>query len=85
MLRPTAEGAHFLNQASNASGGREWMKANGEAIYGTTASPFAKQLEFGRATSKPGRIYLHVFNWPTDGSLRVPAWGQRCETRIFTC
>jgi len=52
------------------------MKANGEAIYGTTASPFAKQLEFGRATSKPGRIYLHVFNWPTDGSLRVPAWGQ---------
>jgi len=40
----------------------------------TTASPFPKQLEFGRATSKHGRVYLHVFDWPADGKLRVPAW-----------
>jgi alpha-L-fucosidase len=45
----------------------EWMKVNGESIYGTTASPFAK-LAWGRATQKPGKIYLHVFNWP-DGQL----------------
>jgi alpha-L-fucosidase len=49
------------------------MKVNGESIYGTTASPFEKQLEFGRATTKPGRIYLHVFNWPGDGTLKTPA------------
>jgi alpha-L-fucosidase len=52
------------------------MKVNGEAIYGTTASPFAVQLPFGRATSKPGRVYLHVFNWPADGKLSVPSWGK---------
>jgi alpha-L-fucosidase len=50
------------------------MKRNGEAIYGTTASPFSSQLNFGRATSKTGRVYLHVFDWPADGQLRVPAW-----------
>ena len=48
-----------------------WLRTNGEAIYGTTASPF-ERLDFGRATQKPGRIYLHVFNWPHDGSLAVP-------------
>ena len=49
----------------------KWMKVNGEAIYGTTASPFAK-LDWGRATRKGQDIYLIVFDWPKDGKLLVP-------------
>ncbi|MGA4643575.1 alpha-L-fucosidase [Limisphaera sp. 4302-co] len=52
-----------------------WMKINGEAIYGTRASPF-RRLPWGRCTVKPdGRhtiLYLHVFQWPTNGQLVVP-------------
>ena len=48
----------------------KWMKVNGESIYGTTASPFEK-LTWGRCTAKPGKLYLHVFDWPTDGRLKV--------------
>jgi len=52
-----------------------WMKVNGEAIYGTTASPF-KRLPWGRCTKKISgdetTLYLHVFNWPADGKLVVP-------------
>jgi alpha-L-fucosidase len=52
-----------------------WMKVNGEAIYGTTASPF-KRLSWGRCTKKISgdetTLYLHVFNWPADGKLVVP-------------
>jgi alpha-L-fucosidase len=48
-----------------------WMKVNGEAIYGTSASPF-KKLAWGRCTQKPGKLYLHVFDWPKDGQLVVP-------------
>jgi len=52
-----------------------WMKKNGEAIYGTTASPF-KRLPWGRCTQRSlpdGTIlYLHVFNWPENGQLLVP-------------
>jgi len=48
-----------------------WMDVNGDSIYGTTASPF-KKLAWGRATQKPGKLYLHVFDWPTDGKLTVP-------------
>jgi alpha-L-fucosidase len=55
------------------------MKINGDSIYGTTASPFPNQLTFGRATSKVGRIYLHVFNWPADGKLKLPSWGKEVQ------
>jgi alpha-L-fucosidase len=57
-----------------------WMKVNGEAVYGTTASPL--KLDWGRATllrqDAGGQaytgdtLYLHVFSWPKDGKLVVP-------------
>jgi alpha-L-fucosidase len=49
------------------------MKVNGESIYGTQASPFAQPVAWGRVTSKPGKLYLHVFDWPEDGQLALPA------------
>lgn len=49
-----------------------WLKVNGEAIYGTEASPFARLPFFGRATRKGSMLYLHVFGWPENGQLRVP-------------
>ena len=52
-----------------------WMKVNGEAIYATQASPFAS-LPWGRCTRKESArgttLYLHVFDWPASGTLRVP-------------
>jgi len=52
-----------------------WMKVNGDAIYGTQSSPF-KQLDWGRCTVKKvgdkNLIYLHVFDFPEDGILKVP-------------
>lgn len=60
-----------------------WMQANGESIYGTTASPFEK-LEWGRCTRKQladgqTRLYLHVFAWPADGKLVVPGLSDKPE------
>jgi alpha-L-fucosidase len=49
-----------------------WMKVNAEAIYETTASPFERMSFFGRATVKGHKLYLHVFEWPAGGVLRVP-------------
>ncbi len=49
----------------------DWLNANGDAIYGTDASPFP-YLSWGRATRKGQRLYLHVFDWPKDGKLSVP-------------
>jgi len=54
----------------------DWMQVNSEAIYGTSASPFARKLPWGRCTEKVSgdvtKLYLHVFDWPTNGQLLVP-------------
>lgn len=49
----------------------QWLKKNGEAIYGTTANPFP-YLSWGRATRKDHTIYLHVFDWNGNGQITVP-------------
>lgn len=49
----------------------DWMKVNGEAIYGTKASPFP-YLKWGRCTRKNNKLYLSVFDWPQSGTLHVP-------------
>jgi alpha-L-fucosidase len=53
-----------------------WLKINGQAIYGTVASPFKEQLAWGRCTQKESKdgtiLYLTIFNWPSDGKLIVP-------------
>jgi alpha-L-fucosidase len=52
-----------------------WMDVNGQAIYDTAAGPFPRQLPWGRCTSKTSgnntTLYLHVFEWPSNGELLV--------------
>ena len=52
-----------------------WMKVNGEAVYGTKASPWGL-FDWGRCTKKETKngttLYFSVFNWPTDGKLSIP-------------
>jgi len=72
---PTAEGLFPQPSVDRLWGMGQWMKANGESIYATQASPF-RYLHWGRCTQEAirggTRLYLHVFYWPTDGRLIVP-------------
>ena len=71
---PTAEGLIPAPSVERLAAMGEWMKVNGESIYGTTASPLG-EVPWGRCTAKPGKLYLHVFDWPTNGKLEVPGTG----------
>ena len=54
----------------------DWMRVNGESIYGTEAGPF-RTLPFGRCTRKGSTLYVHVFDWP-----RQPLVLERLKTEI---
>ena len=73
---PKADGNFPQESIDLLKGIGTWMKPNGEAIYGTTASPFGL-LPWGRCTKKDSAgntiLYFSVFDWPADGKLQVPA------------
>ena len=49
----------------------KWLKAHGEAVYGTQASPFPKPLPWGRVTRKGNKLYLHVFD-TSQAQINLP-------------
>ncbi len=68
---PTADGVIPQPSVDRLKEMGRWMAVNSESIYGTQASPF-EQPRWGRFTTKPGRLYAHVFDWPQDGRLQLP-------------
>jgi alpha-L-fucosidase len=68
-IGPKADGTFPRESVDRLAGIGRWTKVNGEAIYGTTASLFAK-APF-RSTTKGNRIYLFLTDWPA-GSLPLP-------------
>ena len=69
---PTSEGEIPPASLERLAEVGKWMKANGEAIYATSASPFPQALSWGRVTQKGNTLFLLVFERPNDGSLLLP-------------
>ena len=49
----------------------QWVNAHEEAIHGSDPSPFGS-LAWGECTVRGNTLFLHVFQWPEDGTLVVP-------------
>ena len=48
----------------------DWLKVNGEAIYGNVKTGLPIQ-NWGVTTRKNDRLYLHIYRYPKDGKLIV--------------
>jgi alpha-L-fucosidase len=72
---PTAEGEFPAESVEILSTIGSWMKVNGEAVYGTKASPWGL-FPWGRCTRKETKngtsLYFSVFEWPADGKIVIP-------------
>ncbi|MFC1500419.1 alpha-L-fucosidase [Candidatus Zixiibacteriota bacterium] len=77
---PTPEGTFPQESIERLEEIGAWMDVNGDAIYGTSASPFGA-VPWGRITMKStgrkSRLYLHVFDRPDDGRIILPGIGNR--------
>lgn len=85
---PTSEGVIPEPSIEVLNGIGQWMKVNGEAIHGSRSTPFhdphlqlnpkkqgKKRFEpvwDWRCTSKPGMLYIIIFDWPVTGEFEVP-------------
>ena len=101
---PTSEGLIPPPSVERLAEVGQWMKVNGEAIYGSGPTPFGAEAgAFSatekdkngkpkfipawdwRATTKPGKIYLEIFNWPADGKMELPGLQSRVkQARLLT-
>ena len=57
-----------------------WLKENGEAIYGTEASPFREDFAWGKSTRKGNKLYLILSGeYPTNGTIELNMPGYKLQ------
>lgn len=50
----------------------DWLKLNGDAIYGSSANPFDTTFSWGEVTAKTNRLYLHLLKEPAQRTIMLP-------------
>ncbi len=73
-IGPDAQGNIPLPSVERLEAVGAWMRVNDESITGTKAGP-VQDVDGIRSTQKGETVYLHVFDWPADGKITVPAAG----------
>lgn len=74
-IGPQPDGALPAAAVERLEGIGEWLRTNGETVYGTEAGPVAPR-DWGVTTRKGDKVYVHVLNWP-DEELFVPVTGEK--------
>lgn len=85
LIRVTSRGGNYLLNIGPRGDGSvvefekdvlltigNWLKVNGEAIYGTNPDPFHVPFKWGSITSRPNRLYLHVLSLPDNNQVILP-------------
>jgi alpha-L-fucosidase len=73
---PTAEGVIPEPSVERLEAMGRWLDVNGDSIYGTKPGPL-QGLGWCRTTAKPATVFLHVFEWPSHGSIPLPQLSER--------
>jgi alpha-L-fucosidase len=69
-IGPKGDGTFDTKDKEILNGISVWTKKNGESIYQAGKTPLPLQ-SWGVTTSGKDKIYLHVFNWPSNGRLSL--------------
>jgi len=69
-IGPTAKGVFPTEAVERLQHIGQWMDRNHESIYGSTYTPLQGST-WGQATRKGSRVYLHIFDWPSEPKLEI--------------
>jgi alpha-L-fucosidase len=70
-LGPKPDGTIRAAETARLNRIGDWLRVNGEAIYGTTAFPIADLPAGLYATRKGDVVYLIAFHWPDTDKLKL--------------
>lgn len=76
---PTAEGIIPGPSVERLEAMGAWLDKNGESIYGTRGGPL-HGLDWCRTTQRGNTVYLHVFDWPVNGAIRLTGLSRTIAT-----
>ncbi len=79
---PTAEGIIPAESQKILRTMGEWLDKNGEAIYGTSHTPFFNTEITWKCTVKPGKLYFHILVWPGT-SLEIEGLESKVSSAKF--
>lgn len=91
LVKSAGYGANFLLNVGPMPNGKiqpehterlkqmgDWLKINGETIYGTKGGPLASR-NWGVTTQKGNKIYVHILNWQ-DETFSLPKLGKKINS-----
>ncbi len=81
-LGPTPKGAFLETSVEKLEHVGEWLKVNGESIYGTEKGPHYF-LNWGTCTRKNNTLYYQIFDWPENGELIIPGLKTEVKSASF--
>ncbi|MBS1554781.1 MAG: alpha-L-fucosidase [Bacteroidetes bacterium] len=95
LVKSAGYGANFLLNVGPMPNGKiqpehverlkqmgDWIKINGETIYGTKGGPLTPR-NWGVTTQKGNKVYVHILNWQ-DESLMLPKLSKRIgSVKVF--
>jgi alpha-L-fucosidase len=71
-IGPRGDGSVPQRAVDSLRDSGEWIRRYPQVVYGTDASPWKHALPWGDVTVKKNKLFLSVFEWPTDGELYLP-------------
>ena len=81
---PTSRGVFPPEAVERLQAVGKWMKTCSKAIYGNTYTPLQGQ-PWGQVTRKDDKVYLHVIEWPSNGTLVIdPFPGKAQAVSLFS-
>jgi alpha-L-fucosidase len=70
-IGPKGDGTVVPYEARVLKGIGDWLKRNGDAVYGTTANPFPDYYPWGEITASDTKVYL-ILSGERTGSIELP-------------
>lgn len=68
---PTSEGIIPQPSAQRLEQMGQWLNTYGNSIYGTSASCYAQSVSWGYFTTKEGKLFIHVLDWPSNNQIVI--------------